>query len=102
MRFVPDGPDIPNSLIAKWRTGRVLFLAGAGVSVPSKLPLFDGLALKVYRALKDPMYDTVKKARAASGDRRKKVLEGAVLTPQKAVEANLFLDRQFDRFFSVL
>src|SRR5713226_3520039 len=102
MRFVPDGPDIPNSLIAKWRTGRVLFLAGAGVSVPSKLPLFDGLALKVYRALKDPMYDTVKKARAASGDRRKKVLEGAVLTPQKAVEANLFLDREFDRFFSVL
>ncbi len=48
MRFVPDGPDIPNSLILKWKEGKVLFLAGAGVSVPSKLPLFDGLALDVY------------------------------------------------------
>ena len=48
------------------------------------------------------MFGTVKKASAASGDRRQKVLERAALTPQKAVEADLFLDRQFDRFFSVL
>jgi hypothetical protein len=47
MRFVPDGPDIPNPLIAKWRAGKVLFLAGAGVSVPSKLPLFDGLSAAI-------------------------------------------------------
>jgi hypothetical protein len=43
MRFVPDGPDIPNDLIRKWREGKVLFLAGAGVSVSSRLPLFEGL-----------------------------------------------------------
>ena len=33
MRFVPDGPDIPNDLIRDWRSGEVLFLAGAGVPV---------------------------------------------------------------------
>jgi hypothetical protein len=81
MRFVPDGPDIPNSLILKWREGKVVFLAGAGVSVPSDLPLFDGLALDVYKALKDPMHDIVKKANAKTGTRRRKFLDAASLTP---------------------
>jgi hypothetical protein len=42
MRFVTEGPDIPNDLIREWRSGEVLFLAGAGVSAPSKLSLFEG------------------------------------------------------------
>jgi hypothetical protein len=102
MRFVPDGPEIPNPLISKWRDGKVLFLAGAGISVPSKLPLFDGLALSVYKALKDPMHETMKKANSTSGAKRRKILDDAALTPPKTVEAGLFFDRQFDRFFSVL
>jgi hypothetical protein len=103
MRFVPDGPDVPNDLIRKWREGKVLFLAGAGVSVPSHLPLFDGLALGVYEILNDDLFSMIRDARAIlQPDARKQFLETAELSPDRQVEASLFLDRQFDRFFSAL
>jgi hypothetical protein len=103
MRFVPDGPDIPNDLIRKWREGKVLFLAGAGVSVPSHLPLFEGLALSVYEVLNDSLFSILKDARAiVDPEARKKCLEAAELSPDRQVEASLFLDKQFDRFFSAL
>jgi NAD-dependent SIR2 family protein deacetylase len=103
MRFVPDGPDIPNDLIRKWREGKVLFLAGAGVSVPSHLPLFEGLALSVYKVLNDSLFSILKDARAIMDpEARKKCLEAAELSADRQVEASLFLDKQFDRFFSAL
>jgi SIR2-like domain len=103
MRFVPDGPDIPNDLITKWREGKVLFLAGAGVSVPSRLPLFEGLTLGVYDVLNDSLFSTLKDARAiVNPDERRKFLESAEPSPGKQVEASLFLDKQFDRLFSAL
>jgi hypothetical protein len=103
MRFVPDGPDIPNALIKKWRDGEVLFLAGAGVSVPSSLPLFEGLALDVYKKLGESLFRVLRTARrrTRSADRAR-VLDGAMLSPEMRVESNLFFDRQFDRFFSAL
>jgi hypothetical protein len=103
MRFVPDGPDIPNDLIRKWREGKVLFLAGAGVSVPSRLPLFEGLALSVYEVLNDSLFSILKDARAiGSPEARRKFLDSAELSPDRQVEASLFLEKQFDRFFSAL
>jgi hypothetical protein len=103
MRFVLDGPEIPNELVRKWRDGKVLFLAGAGVSVPSKLPLFDGLALNVYKTLGDSLFGTLEQAkRRTRPSGRAKILDVADLSPEKRVEANLFFDRQFDRFFSAL
>jgi NAD-dependent SIR2 family protein deacetylase len=103
MRFVTEGPDIPNDLIREWRSGEVLFLAGAGVSAPSKLPLFEGLTLGVYKSLGDPLFDILakaKKRRRVSG--REKVISEANLSPDKQVEANLFFERQYDRLFSAL
>jgi hypothetical protein len=70
------------------------------VSVPSRLPLFEGLALGVYKLLGDPLFDVLTKASQASG--REKVLNDANLSPDKRVEANLFFDRQYDRLFSAL
>jgi hypothetical protein len=103
MRFVPDGPDIPNQLIQKWRDGGVLFLAGAGVSVPSKLPLFEGLALKVYEVLNEPLFGILKNAKKRkSAKGRVTILDAASLNPDRRVEANLFFEKQFDRFFSAL
>jgi hypothetical protein len=81
MRFVPDGPDIPNDLIRKWRDGEVLFLAGAGVSVPSKLPLFDGLALNVYKLIGDKLFETVTVAKELSLVDRTRFLDGSVPSP---------------------
>jgi NAD-dependent SIR2 family protein deacetylase len=81
MRFVPDGPDVPNDLIRKWREGKVLFLAGAGVSVPSQLPLFDGLALGVYEVLNDSLFSILKDARAiVHPEARKQFLKAAELS----------------------
>src|SRR4051794_1812104 len=103
MRFVEDGPDIPNDLIKKWRNGEVLFLAGAGVSVPSNLPLFEGLALSVYESLRDSLFGTLAEARKRKrASARDKVLNAAMLSPERRGEANLFFEKQFDRFFSAI
>jgi hypothetical protein len=89
MRFVLDGPDIPNELIKEWRDGDVLFLAGAGVSVPSKLPLFEGLVLAVYNELNDQLFSILKKARSKkSKPIQTKFLNEAGLSPESRVEAN--------------
>ncbi|CAI8880646.1 SIR2_2 domain-containing protein [Pseudomonas sp. IT-P258] len=43
MRFHPDGPSIPDILLERCDAGRVVFLCGAGVSLPSGMPTFVGL-----------------------------------------------------------
>jgi len=43
MRFHFDGPAIPDVLLERCDAGRVVFLCGAGVSVPSDMPTFVGL-----------------------------------------------------------
>ncbi len=103
MKFIADGPDIPNNVIRNWREGKVLFLAGAGVSAASKLPLFDGLGLEVYSALHDPLFDLIPKGlRLKSRSGRTKFLSRGAISPKQIVEATLFFERQFDRFFSAL
>jgi hypothetical protein len=44
MRFFADGPNIPNELLEARDNGEVVFLCGAGVSMPAGLPSFAGLA----------------------------------------------------------
>lgn len=51
MRLVPDGPDIPNALIAEQQRGNVLFVCGAGVSMAAGLPSFKALVKGVYHRL---------------------------------------------------
>jgi NAD-dependent SIR2 family protein deacetylase len=47
MRFHPDGPSIPDILLERRDAGRVVFLCGAGVSLPSGMPTFVGLTKHV-------------------------------------------------------
>jgi hypothetical protein len=51
MRFLPDGPDIPDDLIAAQEDGETIFVCGAGVSKTADLPLFRGLVEGAYRKL---------------------------------------------------
>jgi hypothetical protein len=51
MRFRPDGPDIPDDLIALQEKGETIFICGAGVSRMIGLPSFRGLVEKVYAEL---------------------------------------------------
>ncbi|WP_026287139.1 SIR2 family protein [Gilvimarinus chinensis] len=43
MKFYSDGPNIPDILLDQCDAGRVVFLCGAGVSLPSGMPDFIGL-----------------------------------------------------------
>ncbi len=55
MRFVSNGPSIPDSLLQARDEGRVVFFCGAGVSrARAKLPDFFGLAEDVIRRLGSP------------------------------------------------
>ena len=51
MRFSADGPIIPDSLLRERDAGRVVFLCGAGVSVPAGMPTFVRLTELVVKDL---------------------------------------------------
>jgi hypothetical protein len=40
MRFLADGPDIPQALLELRDSGQVVFFCGAGVSIPAGFPSF--------------------------------------------------------------
>ncbi len=54
MRFVENGPDVPEEVLQAQRKGELLFVVGSGVSKRLGLPLFSELAADVYRALGQP------------------------------------------------
>lgn len=67
MRFVADGPSIPDDLLLARDQGRVIFFCGAGVSrAYAKLPDFFGLANQVIDKLvideNDPSYKLMQEA----------------------------------------
>lgn len=51
MRFLDDGPDIPEALIREHLAGNVAFIVGAGLSANAGFPLFRGLVEQTYSAL---------------------------------------------------
>jgi hypothetical protein len=54
MKFELEGPSIPDILLDRRDAGRVVFLCGAGVSVPSGLPNFVDLTHYVIRSFDPP------------------------------------------------
>jgi hypothetical protein len=51
MRFLDDGPDIPEVLIREHLAGNVAFVVGAGLSCNAGFPSFKGLVERIYSAL---------------------------------------------------
>ena len=73
MRFLADGPSIPDDLLLARDQGRVIFFCGAGVSrAYAKLPDFFGLANKVIKRLvideNDPSYKLMQEAGKIEGN----------------------------------
>lgn len=54
LRFLTDGPNIPDRLLTARDDGQVVFLCGAGVSMPCRLPSFKTLTEYVLLKLKVP------------------------------------------------
>ena len=104
MRFISDGPDIGVSLIREWLHGNVVFLAGAGISMPapSSLPSFRDLALQVYARLHDPLHPLLVKLGAKTQNAQQSGLLKSGLKPAQIHEGQLFFSGQFDRLFSAL
>lgn len=75
VRFIADGPDIPDALIVAQEEGRVLFICGAGVSMAQGVPGFRGLVEKIYAALNENPDDHIAdKALVDKGDQWDRVL----------------------------
>lgn len=73
MRFLADGPSIPDNLLLARDQGRVIFFCGAGVSrAYAKLPDFFGLANKVIKRLviddNDPSFKLMQEAGKIEGN----------------------------------
>lgn len=51
MRFVPQGPDVPDALLRAHEDGRVAFFCGAGISMGAGLPGFGGLVDEIHKTL---------------------------------------------------
>jgi len=51
VRFIKNGPDVPDRLIQNHEDGKVVFFCGAGISYPAGLPGFGGLVEKLYDKL---------------------------------------------------
>lgn len=62
MRFYPDGPSLPDALLERCDADRVVFLCGAGVSVPSGMPSFVELTKYVISFFDPPIDSDIMKA----------------------------------------
>lgn len=62
MRFIAGGPILPDYLLEERDAGRVIFLCGAGVSIPSGMPTFVNLTKYVIDHFKPGMKSDIWKA----------------------------------------
>jgi hypothetical protein len=74
MRFIEDGPDIPEELIEQALAGRAVFLCGAGVSRRVGLPLFKDLTEKIYQRLGETRDNDLAEQHAFGRDEYDRVL----------------------------
>ena len=51
MKFIIDGPDIPNELLQLHEDGNLVIFCGSGISVKAGLPLFKGLVDRIFEKL---------------------------------------------------
>lgn len=51
MRFINNGPDVPDRLVQAHEDGKVVFFCGAGISFPAGLPGFNELTSKTFEAI---------------------------------------------------
>lgn len=83
MRFIDEGPDLPEPLLRAQRAGDVMFVVGAGVSKNAGLPLFGELADRIYTRIGQGVPGT----------------EHSIAT---AAELDARADKQYDRLLGLL
>ncbi len=90
MRFVRNGPDVPEQLLQAHEDGRVVFFCGAGISCPAGLPGFGGLVDKLYARLSvTPNAVQAAAIKARQFDTAIGLLEGDIVGGREAVRREL-------------
>ena len=95
-----DLPAIPERLLLAHARGDVLFLCGAGVSIPAGLPDFRQLVLDVYRTLDPSAYDVL--AKTTDQTRCPPEQDRSDLTDRQAAEFKRFIAREYDVVLGML
>ena len=62
MRFIKNGPEVPDRLVESHEDGKVVFFCGAGISYPAGLPSFEGLTRRLFEDLGEDLNFTEKAA----------------------------------------
>ena len=92
--LAPDLPAIPERLLLAHAQGGVLFLCGAGVSIPAGLPDFRQIVLDVYRTLDPSVYETLTKSTKETRCPPKP--DCSALTDRQTAEVKRFIAREYD------
>ena len=98
--LAPDLPAIPERLLLAHARGDVLFLCGAGISIPAGLPDFRQLVLDVYRTLDRSVYEVLNKA--TSEMRPPSKPERSALTDLQRAEVKRFVAGEYDVVLGML
>ena len=98
--LAPDLPAIPERLLLAHARGDVLFLCGAGISIPAGLPDFRQLVLDVYRTLDRSVYEVLNKA--TSEKRPPSKPERSALTDLQRAEVKRFVAGEYDVVLGML
>ena len=93
-------PKIPERLLLAHRNGEVLFVCGAGVSVPSGLPEFRELVMKVYEALDPAVYRAIEDVPKGACNLWEPNCES--LNPNQVAEARRFVAGDYDVVLGML
>lgn len=103
-RVIPLGSGlaaIPERLLLAHARGQVLFIAGAGISQPAKLPDFRGLVLRVYEELDAAVHGVIALVPPAE-DCNHLNMDLSGLTNQQAAEVGRFVRRDYDVVLGML
>lgn len=91
---------IPERLLLAHAQGKVLFIAGAGISKPAQLPDFRELVLDVYAKLDPSVHEVMSKIPHVACNRWEADLSGLIAT--QAAEAKRFISGDYDVVLGML